>query len=256
MDDLSSTGKALIYSGELTGRNLDQTGQHYMIDKKLIQFIVQSAELKPTDVVLEIGYGKGALTKELVKKCKVIAVDIELNELNFINGKLRVINGNILKLFEELYIKHKFNKIVSNIPYNISEPLMKILFKHIELECIVLTMGKNFSDLLLQKDNRIGIIANRLYTIEQLQLVSPKSFSPAPRVDSVVLRFIPKQTNSIYKKLVVFDGVKLKNALERIWKNKTKKQVKALTVNPLFSKRLYELSNEEFVEFDSLIGAM
>jgi 16S rRNA A1518/A1519 N6-dimethyltransferase RsmA/KsgA/DIM1 with predicted DNA glycosylase/AP lyase activity len=220
-------------------RNLDQSGKHYMIDKKLIDFIVNNAGLKSSDIVLEIGYGKGALTKELAKRCKVIAVDIEENK--FDSKNIVFVHGNILELFDELYKKHKFNKIVSNIPYNISEPLMRLLFKHQELESIVLTVGKNFADILSKKDNRIGIIVNHLYDIEQLKLVNPKSFFPSPRVDS------------IYRKLVLLDDVKLKNALEKILKDKTKNEVRALTDKPLFNKRLYELSNEEFIEFNSIL---
>lgn len=234
-------------------RNLDQTGQHYMIDKDIVQFIVKSVDLEPSDIVLEIGYGKGALTKGLVKKCRVIAIDIEKNPLDFIDGKLRVVHGNILESFDELYKRHKFNKIVSNIPYNISEPLMKILFKHQDIDMIVLTVGKNFSDIIFRKDNRLGMIANHLYIMERLKDVSPKAFSPPPRVDSVVLRLIPRKTNSIYTRLVMFDGLKLKNAMEKIFIDKTKKEIKALTVNPLFGKRLYELSNEEFMELDNLL---
>ncbi|MGV8140925.1 MAG: ribosomal RNA small subunit methyltransferase A [Candidatus Woesearchaeota archaeon] len=234
-------------------RNLDQTGQHYMIDKNLIQFIVDSADLKPSDIVLEIGYGKGALTKELVKKCKVIAVDIEKNDLNFIDGKLRIVHGNILKLFDELYKKHKFNKIVSNIPYTISEPLMRLLFKHQDIESIILTVGKNFADILSRKDNRIGIIANHLYIIDSLRTVKPRAFYPQPRVDSVVIKISPRQTNSIYRRLVSLDDLKLKNALEKILTDKTKKEVKEFTAKSLFNKKLYELGNEEFEEFNRLI---
>ncbi len=80
MDDLSRSGKADIYSEELMGHNLDQTGQHYMIDKSLISFIVKHADIKPSDIVLEIGYGKGALTKELVKKCRDIRTLCSANE--------------------------------------------------------------------------------------------------------------------------------------------------------------------------------
>jgi 16S rRNA (adenine1518-N6/adenine1519-N6)-dimethyltransferase len=238
-------------------RNLDRTGQHYMIDKRLIEFIVKSADLRPSDVVLEIGYGKGALTKELSKKCRVIAVDVEENRFDAKN--VTFVHGNILKLFDELSEKHKFNKMVSNIPYNISEPLMKLLFKHLELESIILTVGKNFADLLLRKDNRIGVIANHLYIIESLKSVSPKAFFPQPRVDSVVLRITPRKTNSInsiYRKLVLLDDVKLKNALEKILVDKTKKEVRALTTNQLFNKKLYELSNEEFIELENFLKSI
>ena len=131
---------------ESLGRNLDQTGQHYMIDAVLIRFIVNSAELEKDDVVLEIGYGKGALTKELAKKCRVIAIDIENNVFDAKN--VTFVEGNILTMFNSLYEKYSFNKIVANIPYNISEPLMKLIFKkHQELDLIVLTIGQNFANL-------------------------------------------------------------------------------------------------------------
>ena len=235
-------------------RNLDQTGQHFMIDKKLIEFIVKSAGLKPSDVVLEIGYGKGALTKELAKKCKVIAVDIEENGFDAKN--VVFIRGNILELFDGLYNKYKFNKIVSNIPYNISEPLMKVLFKHPDIESIVLTFGKNFAGLLSKKDNRIGIIANNLYIIESLKTVGPKAFSPRPRVDSVVLKVSPRKSNSIYRKLILFDDLKLKNALEKILIDKTKKEVRTLTDASMFNKKLYELDNEEFLELSKFLSVV
>jgi 16S rRNA (adenine1518-N6/adenine1519-N6)-dimethyltransferase len=239
---------------ESHGRNLDQTGQHYMIDPDLIRFIVNSAELEKDDVVLEIGYGKGALTKELAKKCKVIAIDIEENKFEAKN--VTFIKDNVLNVFNQLYETHTFNKIVSNIPYNISEPLMKLIFKkHAELESVVLTVGKNFSTILTSNDNRLGIIANHIYDIELLKTVKPRSFSPPPSVDSEVILLEPKSDalSNMYSKLVLLDDRKLKNAFEKIFADKTKRQVKELTKHPLFEKKIYELSNKEFVELDAII---
>jgi len=242
---------------ESFGRNLDQTGQHYMIDSTLIKFIVNSAELEKDDIVLEIGYGKGALTKELAKKCKVIAIDIEENKFEAKN--VIFIKDNILNTFNQLYEKYTFNKIVANIPYNISEPLMKLIFKqHKELELVVLTVGKNFANLLMSNDNRIGVIAAHMYNIELLKTVKPKSFSPPPRVDSEVILLEPKSDvlSEMYSKLVLLDDRKLKNALEKILADKTKRQVKELTTHPLFDKKLYELNNKEFVELDAIITGL
>ena len=243
----------------LFGRNLDETGQHYMIDKKLVQFIVDSAELKKNDVVLEIGYGKGALTKELIKKCHVIAVDIEKNELGLRFKNIEFIHANILDTIDDL----KFNKIVSNIPYNISEPLMKRLFKK-NFEVAVLTVGKDFSKLLTEKNNRIGIIANHLYNIESLQDVKRDAFFPSPRIKSAVIKIIPKkELNGIelkYRSLVFLDDKKIKNAVEKIVKDKTKKELMKLMKNfgheKIFEKKIYELSNEEFVEFDGFLKTL
>jgi len=239
---------------ESYARNLDQTGQHYMIDSDLIKFIVNNAELEKDDVVLEIGYGKGALTKELSKRCKVIAIDIE--EHKFDAKNVTFVQGNILIMFDELYEKYTFNKIVANIPYNISEPLMKLIFKkHKELELVVLTVGKNFSNIISGTDTRMGLIANHMYDIELLRTVKPRSFSPPPRVDSEVILLEPKRDvlSELYSKLVMLDDRKLKNAMEKIFIDKTKRQVKELTNHPLFEKKLYELSNREFLELDTLL---
>ena len=242
---------------ESYARNLDQTGQHYMIDPDLIKFIVNNAELEKDDIVLEIGYGKGSLTKELLKKCKVIAVDTEEYKFDVKDAKNVIfINDNILQIFNELYEKYTFNKIVANIPYNISEPLMRLIFKkHKELELVVLTIGQHFADLLTRNDNRIGIIASHMYDIDLLKTVKPRSFSPPPRVDSEVILLEPKSDalSDMYVKLIMLDDRKLKNAFEKIFFEKTKRQVKELTKHPLFDKKLYELSNKEFMELDELL---
>ncbi len=230
--------------------NLDRTGQHYMIDKSLIKLMVDAADLKTGDIVLEIGYGKGALTKELSKKCKVIAIDIEYADLGLKN--VVQVTGNILERFEKLYAKYSFNKIVANIPYNISEPLMRKIFKT-TMDLCVMTFGKNFSDILTKKDNRIGIIANHLFIVESLKDVSPKAFFPMPRVDSVIVRFLRRDTNSVYRMVVLLDDKKLKNVIERI-SGKTKNEVRKITKDFLFDKRLYDLSNEEFTRFEEILA--
>jgi 16S rRNA (adenine1518-N6/adenine1519-N6)-dimethyltransferase len=233
----------------LLGRNLDQTGQHYMIDKKLIKFIVAEAMLENDDVVLEIGYGHGELTRAIAKKCNVIAIDIEKFDLNLKN--LHLIQGNILNEIEKL----KFTKVVSNIPYNISEPLMRKLFK-IDFDLCVLTTGKNFADNLSKKDNRIGIIANHFYNIDVLKIVKPTSFNPHPRVDSAIVRIEPKTLESLNKsdiimrELIFLDDKKLKNAFEKIFKDKTKKEIKEITKEKYYNKKIYELKNEEFIMVD------
>ncbi len=238
--------------------NLDQSGQHYMIDKKLIRYIVDEAMLLPDDVVLEIGCGHGELTREIAKKCAVVAVDIEDNE---ISGKnIIFVKGNILELFSDLYEKHGFNKIVANIPYNISEPLMRLIFK-VNLETIILTVGKSFSEILTSKDGRIGIIANELYDIEVLKKISPKSFRPMPRVESALVLLeqrdidIVDKPAVIYKELVLLDDKKLRNGLLKVLSG-TKKDLKRKLENKLFDKKLYQLSNKEIVQLDKFLRGM
>jgi 16S rRNA (adenine1518-N6/adenine1519-N6)-dimethyltransferase len=246
---------------EISGhRNLDATGQHYMIDKALIKFIVDEAALSKTDVVLEIGHGHGELTKELIKKCYVIAIDIEHN-LGIKSPMLKILKGNILEHIGGI----SFTKIVSNIPYNISEPLFRKLFKK-DLDLCILTMGKNFSEILMQKNNRIGILANHFYDMEILKVVKPKSFFPHPRNDSVIIRIEPKNIDeldklgALYKELLMLDNKKLKNALEKIigkhiklTKKSLNDAIKSHKMENIFEKRIYQLSNEEFVGLDGFL---
>lgn len=235
--------------------NLDKTGKHYMVDKKLLNYIVDEAMLLPNDVVLEIGCGHGELTYLIAKKCKVIAVDIDDNE---VAGKnIIFVKGNILNLFLKLYKKHGFNKIVANIPFNISEPLMKLIFK-INVELILLTVGENFYKLLSSKNNRLGLITNELYDLELLKYIMPESFIPPPKVKSTLIILKQKDIDIvdkpaiIYKELVVLDNKKLKNALIKLLSD-TKRNLKKKLNNDLFDKKLYQLSNEEFIQLDSFL---
>jgi len=248
--------------------NLDQTGQHYMIDKKLVRFIVDSAVLKADDVVLEIGYGHGALTKELIKKSNVIAIDIEKRELNLRSDKLELLQGNILELYDAIKADYKFNKIVANIPYNISEPLFRKLFKT-DFELCILTIGENFADLLKRKDNRIGMLADALLQINILCMVPKKAFRPQPKIQSAVVSITKKHAGmlddvgKIFRDLLYLDDKKLKNALEKIidnessLKNYTKKQLSEIIIKHKMektcAKKFYELKNEEFLEFEKFL---
>ena len=121
-----------------------------------------------------------------------------------------------------------------------------------------MTMGKNFADLLIKKDNRISIIANELYNIEILKLISPKSFRPMPRVDSALVLMQQRDLDIVqkpaiyYKELVMLDDKKLRNALPSILPG-NKKDLKKKLEDQLYDKKLYQLSNKEFLKLDELM---
>ncbi len=224
-----------------------------MSDKDLVKDIVGFARLKKSDVVLEIGYGKGALTKELAKKCKVIAIDIEPFDLSLPN--VIQVEGNILKRFDELCDKYAVNKIVANIPYMLSEPLFKLIFKR-QFDRVVLTVGKDFANVLSKYDNRLGIIASQLFDFSIVKFVSPDAFFPKPRVDSAVIMLEKRardRQGKIYAQLIALDHKKLRNAFEKILVDRTKREIKDLTTMDLFNKKLYELNNQECVLLDKFV---
>lgn len=251
--------------------NIDQTGRHYMIDPDIINYIVKISELKDTDVVLEIGCGRGALTKELIPYSLVIAVDIDIDVPFFSSDRLLVIHGNILDIIDHLKDRFDFNKIISNIPYTISEPLFKKLFRT-EFDMCILTLGKNFSDMLKRRDSRISILANHLFTIKYLKEVPKKAFSPPPKVESMVLKMtrVPKAKLTamakVYRDLIFLDNKKIRNAIEKIIENEssfkkmTKKALAKLIEDhkmvAICDKKIYELSNEEFLRLNKFLLAV
>jgi 16S rRNA A1518/A1519 N6-dimethyltransferase RsmA/KsgA/DIM1 with predicted DNA glycosylase/AP lyase activity len=192
----------------------------------------------------------------------VVAIDIEKSDKRLVHKNIVLIHGNILDVFPVLFKKYGFNKIVSNIPYNISEPLMRLIFT-VDVEMVLLTVGKNFADILIAKDSRISIIANELYDIEVLKIIPPKSFFPMPRVDSALVMMrqkdideVPKSA-AIYKELVLLDDKKLRNCFDNILgPDITKRAIRVLTKHALFDKKLYQLSNKEFIILDEIISKL
>lgn len=223
--------------------------QHFMTDKSLIKDIVKLANLNSNDVVLEVGSGTGLLTRELTKKAKrVIAIEKDsklAGSLNFQN--LDVINADALKIsFPE------FTSCVSNIPYSISKKLvLKLMLS--DFRCMVLTVQKEFAEKLLAKtgsDNYTALsVFSQLRADMSLERKVPRtSFQPQPRVDSVVVKFIPKQrlTAEFYNflnKLFQQKNKKLRNVLPKEKHDKAprellEKKVRDITptqFHPLFS---------------------
>ena len=232
--------------------------QHFMIDKDLLKKIVETTHLKKDDVVLEIGAGKGYLTKLLVKKCRVIAVEMD-EELytdlkkNLSSDNLTLIHGNAL---EEIS-KHKFNKIVSNLPYSISEPLFKKLFK-LNFELAVVVIGKNFYEIITS-ENRLGHCCKLFFTITMMTEIPKDAFYPRPKVDSVAIVIKKNHKESIMRQLVLQNDKKIKNALDKIFEGRmTKKELKnkaEVLGNDLLNKMFWQLSEEEFKSIKSWLDS-
>ena len=240
--------------------------QYFMIDRSLIKRIIDYSDLKKDDIVLEIGPGKGFLTKEIVKKCQVIAVEKDeifkkdLDKLARINKNLKIMFGNILKIMKKL----KFNKVISNIPYSISEPLFKQLFR-IQPELIVITVSHSFADKLLDENSKIGLQTSLFFDIEIKEKVPNKAFVPRPRTESSVVKLIPKEEESlstldiVLRSFILLNDKKTKNALmEALVKglDLTKRKAKEIITNLDLSKKVLEknsdlLSSSEFLMLKS-----
>ena len=175
-------------------------GQNFLIDKRVAQREVDFAEINSNDVVLEIGPGNGILTNIIAEKAKkVIAIEIDLNliyELKYtVSENVEVIHEDALKIdFKSL---PKFNKIVSNLPFQISSP---ITFKFLDyaFECAILIYQKEFADRMVAevgtKDySRLTVGAYYKTKCELLETISKNCFKPKPKVDSAMIRLVPRK---------------------------------------------------------------
>ena len=205
--------------------------QHILINDLILKRIIKESELSNKDKIIEIGAGTGVLTKELVKDSKqVLAFEINKqfkSDLDKIKEKnLEIIYGNALK-----YPWWRYDKIISNIPYSLSEPIvMKAIQENIQF--MVLTIGENFKELLESKETKVGIIASLFYKIKPIIKVEKESFQPIPRVDSWLVKFEKKKPSPIEKLLfsITKKEGKIKNAIlySLVELGKTKNQAREI----------------------------
>ena len=183
-------------------------GQHFLVDRNILNKVVRAAELEKGDVILEIGSGMGEMTLALARQVKkVIAVEIDrklvkiLKERTAEFSNITFIEGDILKIsFEELYRQGQQQlKVVANLPYQISTPL---LFRFIESKQLFSSLS-----LMLQREVAERMIAHpggkdygplSIFTqsVSDLSIqfyIKPSAFFPPPKVESAVIRMVWKE---------------------------------------------------------------
>ena len=179
-----------------------KVGQNFLIDRRVAEREIGYADIKKDDVILEIGPGKGIITKLLTEKAqKVIAIEIDKNLAHEIKGSLPdnvlLINDDVLKVdFKTL---PKFNKIVSNLPYHISSPItFKIL--DCDFNLAILIYQKEFAERMVAKPGSkdysrlsIGVYYKSICNI--VETIPKKCFYPQPKVDSCVVKLFPRASS-------------------------------------------------------------
>lgn len=202
-------------------KNMDQ---HFLIDEKAIKTEIDSAQIKKTETVLEIGPGPGTLTKELIKQAKkVIVIELDFRLANLLRKEygdlIDIINDDALKIDYP-----QFDKCVSNIPYSISG---KLTIKLGELgKPSVLMYQKEFARRLIAQPgekeySKISVMTQYYFTAEYITTVPKTSYYPAPKVDSAIVRLTPKKKNSAIRDEELFK--KTVSALFMHKNQKTKK---------------------------------
>jgi 16S rRNA (adenine1518-N6/adenine1519-N6)-dimethyltransferase len=183
-------------------------GQNFLVDKKVLATIIDNAELKLSDDVLEIGPGLGTLTRELCHKAgKVISVEKDekctkiLKENTKDCKNLEIINQDILEI-NEPKLPLKNYKLVANIPYNITGAILrKFLESKNKPYFMILMVQKEVAKKIVAEPGNMSILAVSVQFYarpELVQIVSSQAFWPKPKVDSAILK-ITEISPKIYR---------------------------------------------------------
>ena len=266
------TKNILNQHGITLNKNL---GQNYLIDKNKRNQIIGFGDVDKNDVVLEIGTGIGTLTIELAKKAKkVIAIEQDENICKILTKRLKDEKIDNVELINDDALKvdfPKFNKIISNLPYQISSPIT-FKFLDYDFDLAILMYQKEFADRMngevgSKNYSRLSAMLYFKCNVETLTNVSAESFIPKPKIDSTVVKLTPKENKisdddfKIYsnftKALFQHRNKKIKNALidsrhiiSNIDKKILKKRLNGIEddeLNEYLSKRVVELTPEEIL---------
>ena len=178
-------------------------GQNFLIKRGIVDEIVHAAELTVGEPVLEVGPGIGTLTQGLAQSgADVTAIELDRRLLEVLDTTLasydnvRIIHGDVLKLDVPTIMNHKPFKVVANLPYYITTPIiMSLLESKLPIERLVLMVQKEVALRMIAKpgtkDYGALSVAVQYYTEPDIVLdVPPKSFLPAPAVTSSVIRCV------------------------------------------------------------------
>ncbi len=182
-------------------------GQNFLRDHTIVTRIVDELELDATDTVIEIGPGRGALSAELLDRAeRVIAIEFDrdmvavLRVAFALRSNLQIVNEDALSVdFASLTPPHGTVKLVANLPYNISTPILqRLLNDRMLFSRIVLMFQREVVDRITavagSKDRGyLSVLVENSFTVKKLFDVPPNAFTPIPKVWSSVVRLVPKQ---------------------------------------------------------------
>lgn len=230
-------------------------GQNFLMDKNKINQIIESIEVGKNDLIVEIGPGAGAITKELVKKnCDVLCFEIDIRLKDILSkidsDKLEIVYQDFLTINLSDYIDYsKYKKIifVGNLPYYITTAIINKIIDYNHADEIVIMVQKEVAERFMAKPNSkkynsLSVFLQYHFNIEKVCDVSKNFFEPIPKVDSTVIKF--KKSNkykvnneTVFYKLIKdsftqkrknlknnlksYDLIKIENILKKINKDLT-----------------------------------
>jgi len=199
LTDITEIKRTLKAYGAFANKDL---GQHFLIDEKSLEGIVEAADIQKSERIVEVGPGMGILTKELCKKAKeVVAIELDRSMIAIVktscikHTNLRVENVDILKYDTSELGEYK---VVANLPYYITSAVIRLFLEsQNKPEELVILIQREVAERICAKPSRMSVLAVsvQFYGNPSIVEVVPRTaFFPAPKVDSAILKI------KVYKK--------------------------------------------------------
>ena len=181
-------------------------GQNFLADPNLLKRITRTIDPRPDDLILEIGPGEGVLTERILSKVKaMVAVEVDPLLIKYLQDQtelqdLIIIHGDILlQQIDEMPIENPV-RVIGNIPYNITSPIIFWLIEQLDYwNDAFIMMQKEVADRISANVNtkaygRLTVVAGAYLNFDYCFTIKPDVFIPKPKVDSAIVRFTKKPT--------------------------------------------------------------
>ncbi len=189
--------KNLLYAHRM--RPNKSFGQNFLIDRNVLQRIVEAAELDPSEQVLELGAGTGVLTRELAKNARrVVAVELEQDMLTLLaktthyHTNVEILARNLLYLDPSEVFQAEPYKLVANLPYYITAPTFRHFLESANApQALVVMVQYEVAQRITAAPGDLSLLAVSIQFYGQPRIVTrvpARAFYPAPKVDSAILR--------------------------------------------------------------------
>ena len=252
--------------------NVKALGQHFLNNEEILDETIRLAEVSPQDHVIEIGPGPGVLTERLLETgCGLTSIEIDPEVCEFLRDNfpnLELVEGDALEVKWP-----KANKVVANIPYQISSPLIDVITRTNSIDYVVILVQEEFAERLVvewESDRgSLGMCTMLDWDCTFEMRVGPHCFTPSPQVHSrlVTMRRKESPANSKLAKLLIRQAFaqrrkKLRNTLSKApkriarvsgWHAKIYREAIQSLDWDLFEERPEDLEIEDWLELARLL---
>ncbi|ASJ16146.1 16S rRNA methyltransferase [Thermococcus chitonophagus] len=246
----------------------DSLGQNFLIVPDVIEKAIEVGEVSKSDIVLEVGPGLGFLTEELAKRAKkVYAIEVDRKIIEILKKEynwknVEIIHGDAVKVEWP-----EFNKVISNLPYQISSPFTFKLLKR-DFDRAVLMYQLEFAQRMVAKPgsrnySRLSLMVQALADVKIIMKIGRGAFYPRPKVDSALVLLVPKP-----REYRIYLDERLVNALfqhrRKIVSKALKESAHVLGVEreriknislPHSNKRVYQLTPQDVKDIEEFLKA-